>query len=174
MFNPFRKIYGHAFAYFSLGCFVGGRHQKTQKKFEGTFLFNRFYLLIILLVNTLLLGIWGVFCSKLSGSIWDVVWNGYDTLFTAINVLAIYLISHHYKYNESIISYCIQEISKNTLGVYFIHEIFLHLFAKIGIKTFAFANNWLFDFFYAFCIVALCLFAVTLMKKIPIIKKLVT
>lgn len=172
MFNPLRGLDGHAFAYFSIGCFVGGNQETIQRITSKYSFMNRFFMLIVILLSTLLLGIWGVFSSKLTGSLWDVVWNGYDTVFTLINVLAIYLLSEYYNGTGKIGRY-IQMISKNTLGIYFTHEIFIHLFVRMGVKLLPCANNYLFNVIYALLIMLMCLVITLFIKRIPILRGLV-
>ena len=79
--------------------------------------------IIIIFVATLCLFILGIVLSNISGEIWDVVWGGYDTIFVLAIVLAIFVLCLSYsgKNNK------IKLVSTNTLGIYFTHEIFIHL-----------------------------------------------
>jgi surface polysaccharide O-acyltransferase-like enzyme len=110
----------------------------------------------------------GVLHSKLiKAEVWDIVWNGYDTIFTFLNVIFIYILCLNYKKDYSFI----RAISTNTLGIYFIHGLLLRLLN--GIFTFDILRNLPFNLVYSFAIVCICLLISVLIKKIPIIRKLV-
>lgn len=173
MFNPFRGLYGHTFAYFSIGCLVGGNQTLINEKIHRYRFINQRSLLLLITVSTLLLGLWGIFSTKLTGSLWDVVWNGYDTIFTCINVVAIYILSNSYRSHSGLLSKYIETVSQNTLGIYFIHEIFRPLFLKLGVRNIPFAGNYIFDIMYALFLMTLSLFITLLMKRITVLKKLV-
>lgn len=64
-------------------------------------------------------------------------------------------------------------ISCNTFGIYVLHEIFLHLLNRLGIKSFAFMQNYISNLIYAAVIMLICTGISLAVKKIPIIKKLV-
>ncbi|MBO5166189.1 MAG: acyltransferase [Lachnospiraceae bacterium] len=173
MFNPFRGIYGFAFAYFGIGCFFGGNQKIIQERINKCKLLNGCSITFCLLVSALLLGGWGVLSTKCTGEFWDVVWNGYDTIFTLINVLAIYVLCVQYNYVGGKLNRFIRIVSQNTLGIYFVHYILIHVFNKYGIKELAFAQNYLFNVLYAVIVMVLSLCIVLLLKHIPIFKKLV-
>lgn len=90
MFNPFRGIYAYSIVYFCLGGLAFewvGRLKAVSKR-------SRILVSVaVLLAMTGLLGVWGMYCSAISGKTWDSIWNGYDTLFTLANVLAIFLLT---------------------------------------------------------------------------------
>ena len=102
------------------------------------------------------------------GEIWDVVWGGYDTIFVLATVLAIFVLCLSYsgKNNK------IKLVSTNTLGIYFTHEIFIHL-TRNYIQKITVANNLIGCFVYSLIILSVCLGISCLLKKLPYIKWLV-
>ncbi|MBR3768338.1 MAG: acyltransferase family protein [Clostridia bacterium] len=172
MFNPFASMYGFSFAFMSLGCFIGGNKEKIHEIIKKIPYINTFSLAAIILISTLMLGAWGILVAKLTGYLPDMVWDGYGTIFTAINVLGIYFISSNYKYKGNIVNRYIRNISQNTLGIYYFHVVFLHLFSKYLLPLIPHVDNYLFNILYAFCVMTLCLFISMLIKSIPVVKKL--
>lgn len=161
MFNPFRGIYGYSFVYFCLG---GLAHENINKIKEIPEKRRCIISIIIIFVATLCLFILGIVLSNVSGEIWDVVWGGYDTIF----VLAIFVLCLSYsgKNNK------IKLVSTNTLGIYFTHEIFIHL-TRNYIQKITVANNLIGCFVYSLIILSVCLGISCLLKKLPYIKWLV-
>ena len=103
---------------------------------------------------------------------WDIVWNGYDTIFTLINVVALYVISVYYKSVGWIGSF-IRIIGKNSLGIYFIHiivgNILQPFYSQLECSTMFLTN-----IIYAFVILLCSLLFAIILKKIPIMKYLVS
>ena len=123
----------------------------------------------VIIVSCLLLSAAGIFLTVIQGVQWDVVYNGYDTLFTFMNVICIYILTLNYRGNIGII----KTISCNTLGIYYIHNILIRLTGKYasGIPLFC---NFFGSMIYAAGLILTGLLIVTLMKKIPLMKKLVS
>lgn len=166
MFNPFRGIYGYAFVYFCVGgCFYNIKDKILHIEPLKRNVITIFAMLICCL------GLWGVgICySKASNEMWDVVWNGYDTIFTFINVICMYILCLNLKKDIKII----RVISCNTLGIYFIHEIIIHL-TRNQIKQYDVCCNIPFNILYAIIIMMVCLIIALIMKKIPLIRRLVS
>ena len=163
MFNPFRGIYGYSFVYF---C-VGGIMYDLKDKILAIKSRNVISGVCILISCGFLFGL-GIIFSNISGSIWDVVWNGYDTIFTLINVIAIYVLSLSYKKNVALI----RTISSNTLGIFFMHNIFIHITNKF-IYEIPIVCTFVGNVIYAIGLILVCLLITLIIKKIPIIKQLV-
>lgn len=106
--------------------------------------------------------------SNISGEIRDVVWGGYDTIFVFVIVCAIFALCLSYsgKNNK------IKLVFANTLGIYFTHEIFIHLLINY-IQKITMANNFIGCFVYPLIILSVCLGVSCLLKKLPYIKWLV-
>ena len=101
MFNPLRNLYGFSFSYFLLGCCMRGRLEYTDSWLKRNKWVNTATLIVIILVSCLLSGAWGIFCSRMTGEIWDLVMESYDTVFTVICTLAIYLLFFNYRSREN-------------------------------------------------------------------------
>lgn len=165
IFNPFRGINGYTFVYF---C-VGGLAYELKEKIEKINKKKRILTATSILVFSCLgLFITGILLSNISGMIWDVVWYGYDTIFTFINVVMIFVLCLSYKGENKLI----RSISSNTLGIYFMHVIFIRLTNKYVVQIPIIAT-----FFgcivYAFIIMIICLIITKLLLKIPLLKELV-
>lgn len=164
MFNPFRGIYGYSFVYF---C-VGGLLYNYENKILS--IKNRNIVCIIgLLICCTLLFLLGVYYTKyVDRKIYDVVWNGYDTIFTFFNCIFIYILCLNFTKNCSFIT----NISKNTLGIFFIHGLIIKL-TQPWIKLYVFLCNFSVNIIYAISIVVICLLICFFIKKIPILKKII-
>ncbi len=165
MFNPFRGSYGYSFVYF---C-VGGIMFEYKDKVLSIPKTKRNVISVFgILVSCVCLFVMGVLHSKLiKGEVWDIVWNGYDTIFTFLNVIFLYVLCLNYKKDYGFI----RTVSTNTLGIYFIHGLLLRL--TIGVFDFEFLRNLPFNLVYSFAILCICLLISIVVKKIPIINKLV-
>lgn len=162
MFNPFRGIYGYAFVYFCIGGLAHGCKEKIKKidiRKRNTFA------AIITILCCFGLFLTGIILSSNKSESWDVVWNGYDTIFTFINVIMIFTLCLSYHRRNRFI----ESVSMNTLGIYFIHEIFIHL-TKRYIVQFPIFSTFVGCAFYAFMILVFCLIITKLIHRIPLIK----
>lgn len=165
IFNPYRNIYGYAFVYFCVGgCCNDALKiiQKYRKKINIA-------ASIILIVSTLILCLIGVAISKIIGEVWDVTWNGYDTIFTFINVVSIFVLTTNYQGHCRKIKNIISLISCNTLGIYFVHEVYKHCLRTYMGEDFMFTGG---DVIMGVLVLVLSLFTTILIKKIPLLKHL--
>lgn len=163
MFNPFRGIYGYSFVYFCVG---GIAREKENIIINAKHRIGISFSCI--LVSCLLLFGLGVFFSNTKGKLWDVVWNGYDTIFTFINVICIYALCLGYNGKLPIIKI----ISCNTLGIYFIHNIIIRLTKEYVIQIPG-VHTVVGNIAYACVVIILCLSITLIIKKIPVLKHLV-
>ncbi|MDO5799329.1 MAG: acyltransferase [Eubacteriales bacterium] len=165
MFNPFGGIHGYPLVYFCLG----GYACRIEGKIKAVPALKRNVISTVIMA-VCGLGLWavGLLYSYTNNSIRDVVWNGYDTVFTLGIVLCIYVLCLNYKKNSRIV----RLISCNTLGIYFIHELFIK--ATQGyIKSFQFFCNIPCTMLYALLILFISLGITLIMKKIPVLRQLV-
>ncbi len=166
MFNPFRGFIAYALAYF---C-IGGVAFLLQDKILSFSTSKRNTIAIITIILSCLglfsMGV--VYTKYINTEIFDVVWDGYDSIFTLTNVICLYILSINYKKGYKIIGV----ISRNTLGIYFIHEILIRL-TKSAIQSISIFNNIFFNLIYAIIILLISLLITLLIKRIPLIKKLV-
>lgn len=165
MFNPFRGIYGYAFVYF---C-VGGYFYQIKEKILNIGPLKRNILTLLVMVASCIC-LWGIgICYSMgSGKMWDVVWNGYDTIFTLVNVICIFVLCLNLKKDIAII----RSISCNSMGIYFLHEIIIH-FTQNVIKEYQFCCNIPFNIVYAIAILLICLMTALVLRRIPLLRRLV-
>lgn len=161
-YNVFYKIKLYAFSYFCIGGLMFSLQDPiayflTKKR--------KLCAILVMAICCFVLCFVGVIYSRKMGTIWDVVWNGYDTIPTLLNVLLIFVLSVSYKNNYKIIKY----ISCNTSGIYFVHPIFIHLLAPL-VKTCSFLCTYIGAIFYAVVILLLSLGIICIIKKVPMIK----
>ena len=166
MFNPFYGIRGYAIAYFCIG---GLAHEYKDKILAINVKKRNIISLCAIISSCIVLFMQGVLFSISTGEMWDVVWCGYDTILTGINVLAIFVLSLNITREIKVIKY----ISINTLGIYFMHNIFIHLIRP------QLVNISVFNTFSGSCLIAIIILVVSLtctlfLQKIPGLKKLVT
>ena len=163
MFNPFRGSYGYSFVYFCTGGLIYGLKDKiltipVHKR-------NLISILGIVLCCTCLF-VMGVLHSKyVHNKLWDIVWNGYDTIFTFLNVLFIYTLCLNYKNDYKLI----KSISLNTMGIYLLHSLFINLFTQYITDN---MKNIVFNTFFSMVVLMISLMLSIALKKIPLIKKL--
>jgi surface polysaccharide O-acyltransferase-like enzyme len=167
IFNPFRGIHGYTFVYFCVGGIMYQFKEKILLNIKPIKR-NIIAILVMMICCTCLFGI-GICYSTTDRKMWDVVWRGYDSIFTFINVICIFILSLNLKKDFKII----RIISCNTLGIYFIHEILIEL-TRSKIKSIAILCSIPSNIIYAMVILFASLAITLLMKKIPIVKKLVT
>lgn len=165
-FNPFRGIYGYSFVYFCMG---GIAYEILDKLI---FLKRKRVCVAVILASMLGLFVVGIALSHITEQSWDVVWNGYDTIFTLINVVCIFSLCSQYKGKENQFRNIVLIISSNTLGVYFIHVLFNQLL-KPYFKEIAILCNIPGNLLYTVIILFVSLGTVLAIKRIQILKRLV-
>ena len=167
-FNPFRGIYGYPFVYFCVG---GLAPHFTRKILQ----IRRIRLISVcgICLMTLGLGLWGIYRTKTSGNAWDVVWSGYDTIFSFFNVIFIYILCVSHDWHRSKLKRWLRVISSETLGIYFIHMFIIRLSKEWVMSRLPFMCNIAGNTVYAMIIIFLSLLIVITIEEIPIIKELV-
>ena len=173
IFNPLSGMKSHAFAMFMLGCFVGGNKEKIDERIESSKAINVYTAAGVFIISTVLYVLWGYFTASLVGRQNDVVWDGYDKIFTLINVIALYVMARSYRGSRNNpLSHVITFVSKNTLGIYFTHQILLTFLKVNGFTELSFMQSYIMNIVYAFLVVLLCACVSAVFKKIPLIKNL--
>lgn len=165
MYDPFRSIFGHAFAYFCIG---GCAYDFVDKIIAIPVKKRNTVALITLPLSCF--GAWmlGICYSRASQTEWDVVWNGYDTLFTVVNVLCMFILSLNYDRGFKVV----KSISINTLGIYLSHSIVHIILIRIGIgphTNIAFGLGLL----YSLVVLIISWVVSILQSKTPILSRLV-
>lgn len=166
MLNPFRNSYGYSFVYFCVGG-LAFHYEDSIRSISQT---KRNLISILgILISCTLLFLVGIFFSRyVDHEIWDVVWNGYDTVFTFCNVIFIYIISLNYTKDYLFI----RTLSINTLGIYVTHLLVIWL-TYMTVAAFTFMRNPLMNIIFAFLVICICLMLCSIIKKIPLLKKLI-
>ena len=163
LMNPFRGTYGYAFSYF---C-IGGLCYKLEDKMIQVPRFKRNMISCI----GIFLSCFGLFATGMIYSskemMWDVVWEGYDTVFTLINVILIYVLSLNFQSDNLMI----RLISRNTLGIYLTHGILIRCTRDI-VSQQPYLCTALGSLIYAVAIIIVCFLICYFLKKIPIIRRL--
>ena len=162
MFNPFKGMHGYTIVYFCVGGLIFTLEDKllSIKPYK-----RNLFSAIGLLVSCSILFCLGLFYSKFTDTSWDVVWYGYDTIFTFFNVLFIYVLCLNYKKGTSIV--CL--VSNNTLGIYFIHQLFIP-FITPWIKSLTFMRNVPMNVLYSTVILCISLVLSILINKVSRLK----
>ena len=168
-YNPFRGIGGYSIGYFMLGGLLGGILRATIREHKRKL---TIIATLAIPISMLCLFLYAIFASLRSKVMWDVVWNGYDTIFTLINVVAIFIISLHYK-SCGWVGNFISIVGKNSLGIYFFHWIIGNILQPFYVELEC-STMFLTNIFYAFVILLCSLLLTMILKKIPGMKYLVS
>ena len=131
--NPFRGVYGQAFLYFAIGSFFGLHQEKIHKWTDSRKFINTFTLTALFIVSAALLGLFGIFVCHYRNEFWDHVFGGYNTVFTAVNVLVLYELSRKYRFKGNILNRYIRTVSQCSLGIFLMHMIFIALIHMAGL-----------------------------------------
>jgi len=167
-FNPFNQ-FGYSIGYFMLGGLMGKMLYSVSNDYKKKATIMAFAALPI---STFCLFLYAIIASLRNNEMWDPVWSGYDTIFTLINVIALYIISMHYK-SVGWFGKFINVVGKNSLGIYLTHIIAGYIlkpfFVQLECSTMLIAN-----IIYAFIILLCSLLLTITLKKIPVMKYLVS
>lgn len=163
-FNAVRGIYGYSIIYFMLGGII---YQKKEKIKEIKNIY--FIALIILLISSLILCFYSCLISNKINKTIDIVWESYDTVFTLINVVCIFILSTLYKENKYI-NYIIEIIGSNTLGIYLLHMIVKNYLMKIPM---VFQNLIIEKILFSFLMLIISLLLWLAIKRIPFFSKII-
>lgn len=163
MYIPFRQ-YGYSFVYFCLG----GIALYCEQRINGFQNKNK-YAVGILIASCVTLFLIGIFYSRyVLGSVWDVVWEGYDSIPTLANVIAIYALSLNVEKTNMIL----KEVSKNTLGIYVFHGLIIRL-TRPFLLTVGICQNYIANIVYGVLIIIACLALIKAVQKMPLVKNLI-
>lgn len=165
IFNPFYTNHGYAFAYF---C-IGGLAHEYQSHLEKIAVDLRNLISsIIIIVSSFISWILAIKYTAIGGTDWDSVWYGYDTIFTLLITGAIFVLSLSYQKHHNFIHL----ISKNALGIYFMHPLLIKFFDEYVCQL-PFLWNYTANILYTILIVLLCTLIAECLKKVPALRFLV-
>lgn len=165
-FNPFRGIYGYSLGYFILGGLIF--------QYRGN-LNNKKYKLIAAVsipLSMFLLTIYGVMASVQVNEIWDIVWYGYDTVFTLVSVVCFFVLSLGYQH-KGIVGKTIKIFGDNTLGIYLVHVLIGETF-KHYLFEHQYSTLFVSSILYALAVLTCSLLIVLLVKRIPFVRRVVS
>lgn len=164
--NPLREIKGYAFVYFCLGGILG----KHKERIIAVDRKKRVIIAAIgMTISTVCLTLIGMMYSNLKNAVWDNVFFGYDTIFTFVNVILLFSVLVDYRKNIKLIYL----ISSNSLGIYFIHDIFTNLFTLFTDKHEIF-HNVIAGTAVSIVILLISLLLTLCINKIPILSNMVS
>lgn len=165
-FNPFAFNTRMGIAYFCLGgtaWALEGHLRKIPARWRNL------AAAVMIPVCCGMLGILGWRFSLYLKDLWDVVWNGYTTVFTLGNVLCLYVLSLNLKRDIPLLRW----ISANTLGIYLVHDLIHKLIGPV-VSQFAPMRTLPGTLLYASGLLMLTLGVCLVLKKIPLVKHLVS
>ena len=164
--NSFPGIYFlFSLSYFMMGGMIYKFSSNIKiKKKKGILLGILFFLMIV--IQTLL----GVLESKNTGTVFDNVWNGYDSIFIYIGTIIIFVI--YFCYDKQKKACFVEKIGINSLGIYFIHPILIAIIMKIPEIKLVYSNV-IINFISSIFITIISFYITIFLKKIPLLKKLV-
>lgn len=157
-FNPVRGIYGHAIAYFMLG----GLMPELRSKLSRT------QLICAIVAAWVGLFAYGCIMSLSNGKMYDIVFQGYDSVFTLTMVTALFALLQDVNFDSHPIT---TFVAGETLGIYCIQQPIIAL-AKRLLPNFLGANL-LTNLAGAVLLLAVCAMLVTIIRKIPLLRETV-
>lgn len=165
MFNPFGFYISLSLTYFCLGGTAWALEEHLRKI---PVLWRNLAACVGLILCCGALAIMGWRFSLYLGYTWDLVWNGYDTVFTFGTVLCLYLLCLNAKKDIALL----RLISANTLGIYLIHDLF-HKWLSPYTAPIPAMQTLTGTILHSAIVLALSLVACLVIKKIPLLKHLI-
>lgn len=162
--NPLRPTSGYAAVYFLIGGYFHKNREHLKNKFHS------FILAFSIPICLLAIGFYGIMLSRMSWSVWDTVWNSYDSIFTLCMCSAIYLLSIKLSF-PPLLSRFLAAFGANTLGIYFIHR-FIGLFFQQYFAKLPFSDTLPLNLLFCFGVMLLSLMVSLAGKKLPLLKNL--
>lgn len=171
MFEPFGEGYDWVYVYFGLGGVL-----YLYKEEINEWMLRRKQMCFIASILTIIvscIALWacGVFLTLKTGLHWDVVFNGYNSVFTLVMVFAMYSVSTHYQAKNKCIAWLVKCIGTKTLGIYFVHMLFIYASESFLAKTAMNADNILI-YLYALMILVISTITTVVIQKLPVVQKL--
>ncbi len=166
MFNPLYGMNGYTLFYFCFGGILY-EYEDTIKSFSVAWK-NAVAIVIVLLSCVIRYKVGVVYSIQNDGEIWDIVWNGFNSILTFFAVFCIFTLSLNYQKDIPLI----REISSNSLGIYFTHELFIRSTRPLLFEIPQLCNIQ-FHLIYSLLIMIASLLLCLVLRKIPLLKKLV-
>lgn len=163
-FNVFRGFYGYTIVYFILGGLI---LEKLKENSEISFI----KMLILFIIGMFGLFLYGVMMSKLTSSIYDTIWNGYDSVMTLMVCISIFCISFFIRNKIDRFSNLIVLIGENTLGIYFIHRV-IGAIVRPYYVSLSFSTSVIANLMFGAIIMMLSLVVTLMLKRVPLVNRL--
>lgn len=168
IFNPFQGYDGYIFVYFCLGAII----RENQEKF--TEIMKPWICIVGIILTTAGLYLYGYFMSLSTGTIWQSGDQcGNDVLFSLIRVLCIFGLASRYK-GTNRASKFINYIANNTMGIYFIHYIIRNMTVRYFRTLVPIPGYFLKTLVYSVLVFFVSWVILVIMKRLPVLKKLIT
>ncbi len=164
--NPFGNYYYSLF-YFIIGGLLSKENFSYLSKIPS------WHVIFAFLISLLLLFLYGVIMTVSDRKFYDTVWYGYHSVMTLVMSVSVFSLFYRLKYRNKAVNYCLVTIGSSTLGIYFVHRFFGWLLSPF-FKNHFFSNNMIMNLLFGVMIIVSSLLFVLALKKIPIIKKLVS
>ena len=138
--------------------------------------FNKLYLWFSFSIALVALFVYGIIKTATGEGekVYDIVWNGYDSVFTLVMACSMFILCSRVKIDSKKWVVLLQLIGINTLGIYFLHVIvgrwFREIYFYLPINATSLSGHLLFSFL----VLIFSLSITLLLKKIPVLKSLVT
>ena len=167
IFNPFRGYDGYIFVYFCLGAII----RENQEKF--TKIMKPWICVLGIIITTAALYLYGYFMSLSTGYLWQSGDQyGNDIVFSLVRILCIFGLAGCYK-GTGKASKIINYLSANTMGIYFIHYVLRNMTYEYFRELLPINGYFLKTTVYAILVFLVTLGLLEILKRIPIVKKLV-
>lgn len=162
-FNPYKGFQAYALVYFIIGGILFNKLENKEINIS-TLKINIFYS-----ISLILLFLYGLIMSFSNKEIYDIVWNGYDTIMTLIMCIGIFIVAFRMEGKLYRFEKIIQLIGENTLGIYLIHGLVGHALRPLYLSLNA---GLIINILLILLLMFICLGIVLILKKIPIVKEL--
>lgn len=164
--SPLRSIHGVALTYFMLGGLLWEKRELLSRKNL------RKWASVVFPVSCGLLFFYACIISKYAGSNWDIIFRGYSTVFTLMGVLCLYTMALGLEQrNHGPFVKLLQLVGQNTLGIFYLHVVFGGVLAPYY-KMLPGFDLLPVNLIYTIFIVLLSLAVTVLLKKVPVVRKI--
>ena len=164
IFNPLSA--GMGLAYFCLGGLAWSAEGRLR---QISAIRRNLTAVAGLVLSCGIFGVLGWRFSLYQGQIWDLVWNGYTTPFILMATLCLYVLSLSWQRENALV----RLIASNTLGIYLIHDL-IHKVLSPFVMRFPAVQSLPGTLVYAAALLLITLCVCLVLKKIPLVKHLVS
>ncbi|MDY4077577.1 MAG: acyltransferase [Clostridium sp.] len=167
IYNVDKKLF--PFVYFILGGILFKYRNILSNKFSKK---SNLFLYLFILMNMIISTCYEVMISISKNTYIDICWDGLVTLTTFSSCICLFILSLKYKGTNKF-SKTITFIGRNTIGLYFIHWIYIRI-AEVIFRNINFVGNELINLLLSPIIIIISVLTVKIMKKIPILNNLIS